>query len=307
MGVSWGFSRLSCGYVGSSDGYTDLVQHHKMEFEFDEARNGNVALTGELNLSGTRQFTVGIAFGETLPNVVSTLFQSLGVPYKERRQVFISQWQAAPNGKKAARKSQRRQRASLRRELQPLTDPRGQALSGRLRRIAHHSLGRRAKRPGRKRRLPLRLDARHGAKALWVCWRPAIRPHRCAPLSIWLPGRTKMAGFLKTSGSTATPSEMACNSTKSHFPCCWPGVCTNFDLLGEFDPLVMVKRAGGFLLHRGPVTGEERWEEASGYSPSTLAAVISALICAAGFSRAEKEEQRRIFPRKLCGFPPRPS
>ena len=45
----------------------------------------------------------------------------------------------------------------------------------------------------------------------------------------------------------------------------------------------MVKRAAAFLLHRGPVTGEERWEEASGYSPSTLAAVIAASICAARF------------------------
>ena len=37
-------------------------------------------------------------------------------------------------------------------------------------------------------------------------------------------------------------------------------------LLGKFDPQVMVNRAAGFLLHSGPVTGEERWEEASGYS-----------------------------------------
>ena len=49
-----------------------------MEFEFDEARNGNVALTGELDLSNTREFTIGIAFGETLSSTVSGLFQSLG-------------------------------------------------------------------------------------------------------------------------------------------------------------------------------------------------------------------------------------
>src|ERR1041385_7623989 len=105
VGVSCGFSRLSCGYVGSSDGYTDLAKHHKMEFEFDEARNGNVALTGELNPSGTREFTIGVAFGEALPTVVSTLFQSLGVPYKERRRVFIRQWKAAIERKKPLEKA----------------------------------------------------------------------------------------------------------------------------------------------------------------------------------------------------------
>ena len=46
VGASCGFSKLSCGYVGRSDGYTDLSRNRKMDFEFDEAKNGNVALTG---------------------------------------------------------------------------------------------------------------------------------------------------------------------------------------------------------------------------------------------------------------------
>jgi glucoamylase len=35
---------------------------------------------------------------------------------------------------------------------------------------------------------------------------------------------------------------------------------------------------------QGPVTGQERWEENAGYSPSTLATVIAALVCAADFA-----------------------
>ena len=77
--ASCGFSKLSCGYVGKSDGYTDLSQNRKMNFEFDLAKKGNVALTGELDLSKTREFTVGVAFAESLPSAVSCLFQSLGL------------------------------------------------------------------------------------------------------------------------------------------------------------------------------------------------------------------------------------
>ena len=51
--------------------------------------------------------------------------------------------------------------------------------------------------------------------------------------------------------------------------------------LAEFDPYHMVIRAARYLIHHGPATQQERWEEASGYSPSTLAANIAALICAA--------------------------
>src|SRR6185312_9226343 len=32
IGASCEFARLSCGYVGNTDGYTDLLNHHKMEF-----------------------------------------------------------------------------------------------------------------------------------------------------------------------------------------------------------------------------------------------------------------------------------
>src|SRR6185437_11190888 len=59
--------------------------------------------------------------------------------------------------------------------------------------------------------------------------------------------------------------------------------------LAEFDPYPMVKAAASFMIREGPATAQERWEEASGYSPSTLAAVIAALICAADFAHARGE------------------
>jgi glucoamylase len=57
------------------------------------------------------------------------------------------------------------------------------------------------------------------------------------------------------------------------------------DALAGFDPFEMVRRSVGFLVRNGPVTQQERWEEASGYSPSTLAANIVALTSAVAFCR----------------------
>src|SRR4051794_14239079 len=45
--------------------------------------------------------------------------------------------------------------------------------------------------------------------------------------------------------------------------------------------LPMIDRAAAFLVNNGPVTGEDRWEEDSGYSPFTLAVEIAALLAAA--------------------------
>jgi hypothetical protein len=54
------FSHASCGYVGKSDGWTDLSGNFQMDWEFDRAADGNIALTGELGLTRSREFTFGL-------------------------------------------------------------------------------------------------------------------------------------------------------------------------------------------------------------------------------------------------------
>jgi glucoamylase len=55
--------------------------------------------------------------------------------------------------------------------------------------------------------------------------------------------------------------------------------------LGLFDPWPVVAKSVSFLMNAGPVTDQERWEENSGYSPSTLAAVTAAMTAAADFAQ----------------------
>ena len=43
------------------------------------------------------------------------------------------------------------------------------------------------------------------------------------------------------------------------------------NILRQFDPWTLISRAARYLIIHGPVTAQERWEENSGYSPSTLA------------------------------------
>ena len=301
VGVSCGFSRLSCGYVGTSDGYTDLAKHHKMVLEFDEARNGNVALTGELNLSGKSEFTIGVAFGETLPNVVSTLFQSLGLPYKERRKVFISQWETAVNGRKPLEKASgdkgRLFEASYNLLLThedklyqgafvaSLTIPWGGARNDKNGKGGYHLVWTR--------------DMVESALGLLAAG------NKAAPLRalIYLAARQEEdGGFPQNFWVNGEPFRNGTQLDEIAFPVLLAWRLHQLRLLGDFDPLVMVKRAVAFLLHCGPVTGEERWEEASGYSPSTLAAVISAFICAAAFAREKKEAGAASFLESYADF-----
>ncbi|HVE56473.1 MAG TPA: glycoside hydrolase family 15 protein, partial [Pyrinomonadaceae bacterium] len=63
--------------------------------------------------------------------------------------------------------------------------------------------------------------------------------------------------------------------------------------LQQFDKATWenhVKRAADFLVKTGPKTPQERWEEKSGYSPSTIAAEIAGLVCAADIARRNGDE-----------------
>jgi len=301
LGASCGFERLSCGYVGTSDGYTDLVQHHKMAFEFDEARNGNVALTGELNLSGRNEFTIALALGETLTNVVSTLFQTLGIPYKDCRHVFISQWQTAARERKALEKASGDKGRLFDASYNLLLSHEDKLNPGAF--VASLSIpwgGARNDENGKGGyHLVWTRDMVESAMGLLAAGNTA------APLRalIYLAARQEEDGGFPQNfwvGGEAFRKGMQLDEIA--FPVLLAARLNKLHLLGEFNPLVMVERAAACLLHRGPVTGEERWEEASGYSPSTLAAVISALICAAGFIRAEKHDEVASFLESYADF-----
>lgn len=58
--------------------------------------------------------------------------------------------------------------------------------------------------------------------------------------------------------------------------------------LGRFDKETYekhVKRAADFIVKTGPSSPQERWEERPGYSPSTIAAEIAGLVCAADIAK----------------------
>ncbi len=52
-----------------------------------------------------------------------------------------------------------------------------------------------------------------------------------------------------------------------------------------------VKKAADFIVKNGPSTPQERWEEEAGYSPSTIAAEIAGLVCAAEIARKNGDTQ----------------
>ena len=86
------FIKLSCGYVGVNDGWTDLFHHLKMTWEYDAALDGNIALMGEFDLSRGTEFTLGVGFGHTRHNAAAMAAQSLCIPFDTTLNTFVDQW-----------------------------------------------------------------------------------------------------------------------------------------------------------------------------------------------------------------------
>ena len=91
------FTRRSVGYVGASDGWRDLMDNFRMDWEFRAAERGNIALTAELEPS-REDWTLGIALGRSAQSSATKLLQSLVDPFERHRDGYVRQWRRAGIG-----------------------------------------------------------------------------------------------------------------------------------------------------------------------------------------------------------------
>ena len=81
------------GYVGTSDGYTDLKQNKKMTWEYEKADDGNIALTAQVDLSESNMFTVAIGFGRTMEEAGNKAWASLLDGFVIAQKKYIYEWE----------------------------------------------------------------------------------------------------------------------------------------------------------------------------------------------------------------------
>lgn len=295
------FTRTSCGYVGSTDGWQDLASDFRMDWHFDSVTDGNIALTGQLDLSATNEFTMVLSFGYSLHQALVALSQSLSQPFEDHRRRFIEQWSRAAD--------------HLRCEPVPKTGD-----DGNLYRVSHCLI------------LAHEDKIYDGATiaSLSTPWGEAMSDDDLGGYHlVWTRDMCNSATGLMAAGHTTPPLRaliyLACSQ------CPDGGFYQNFWISGEpywrgvqldevsfpimlawrlheagaldgFDPWPMVRSAAGYVIEHGPATMQERWEENGGYSPSTLASNIAGLVCAACFAREHRDETTARFLEDYADF-----
>jgi glucoamylase len=299
LGSTANFTRRSVGYVGSSDGWQDISDNFKLNWEFTRADDGNIALTAEVDLSAGLEFTLGVGFGLSAQSASTQLQQALATPFALHRERYVHQWQRitsddtlyahTTDGGHLLRLSQGLLLAHEDKEFQgafvaSLSIPWGETKDDADRGGYH---------------LVWTRDMVHTATALLAAG------HAETPLRalIWLAGVQAADGSLPQNSAISGEAYwhgLQLDEVAAPVLLAWR--LRREQKLRLFDPWALVSRAANFLVLRGPVTQQDRWEENAGYSSSTLAEIIAALICAADFADDRNEGQVAGFLRDYADW-----
>ena len=293
MGANVGFNKTSCGYVGHSDGWQDLHQDFQLDWEFDKAEDGNVAMIGEVNLAGGREFTVGIAFGESLHGAVTALEQSLAIPFPEHREKFVDQWHRACSRMKKLDGVSSDKGTLYRTSRNLLLAHEDKTFAGAL--IASASIpwgNAKGDEDVGGYHLVWTRDMVNSALALLACDDKATPLRALVYLAC---SQQSDGGFAQNFWIDGGPYWQGIQLDEVAFPILLAWHLWKKDALRDFDPYSMVRSAAAYLVRHGPATQQERWEENSGYSPSTLAVSVAALVCAADFAGARGTQDDASF------------
>lgn len=271
-----------------------------MDWEFDQALNGNVALTGELELAEDSEFTLGLAFGDSHHSAITTLLQSLATPFADHRRRHAVQWNRThrtmlPLDEVAgdrgdlyhmsyklllAHEDKTYQGAMIASMSIPWGEVKGEEDIG-----GYHLVWTR--------------DMVNSATGLLAA-NNVETPLRA--LVYLAASQQEDGGFAQNFWLDGTPHWTGIQLDEVAFPILLAWRLHRMGALQDFDPYPMVLRAASFLVRNGPATQQERWEEVGGYSPSTLASNIAALVCAASFARERGDRATAEFIGQYADF-----
>ena len=323
FGCDRGFSRRSAGYVGASDGWTDLFKNkdattptYTMDWEYSEVGPGNIALTGEVVLDATYdrpqtalgadgqtdasavEFVIGIAFGDSAAGATTSLLQSFAIPFDKHRDAYVVQWQraAAPREEEDAFAAHTGDDGLLWRisrnvllsqedknfqgaMVASLSTPWGETKSDDDEGGYHLAWTRDLVQSGsaliaaQKFSTPLR-------SLLWLT--ATQHPNGSFPQNSWLDG-------------TPYWENMQLDEMAAPLLLGWRLRRDDPESFARAGFRTVLGRSLAYLVNTGPSSVQDRWEENSGYCPSTIATIIAGFIAAAEMARARGSEDTAAF------------
>lgn len=305
LGSSVAWKKRSVGFVGVSDGWHDVMQHKSMAWSYDRAENGNVTLTGEIDLTadnGSALLVIG--FGDDFHQAGFGVKTGLFTGFATARREYAAGWRKwqeqlhtsdrtdhLDDGPKdlyristtiiRVHESKAVPGAIIASLAVPWGEDRGdEDLGGYhivwVRDMVEAASGLLCTGITDVAERALRyLEATQDADGKW-------------PQNMWLSGKPYWGSTQMD--EAGLPILLLDRASRE-------GLISDDDL-GRYWP--MVKKATGYILRYGPVTPEDRWEKDGGYSPFTLAIEIASLLAGAEIADRMKEPVAASYMRETA-------
>ena len=290
LAASTGFAATSTGYAGTtSDGASILASSHALSTTYTGvSSSGHITQTAQIPVaaSGSTTFTLALAFDTSASAAVSDASASLGTGFAATETSFRSGWHTWMSGLNAA--------------------PASVTGNAKLLQQYYVSL------------MEVKADEDKTYAGGFVAspnlpWGASISANSAGQHGyhlVWTRDEYQMASALLAAGDTADASDaltylLNYEETSSGYVKqnswlngnqVWGGTQEDevaFPIilayqLGKTDSATWAKvqLLANYIVSNGPYTGQERWEENGGYSPSTMAAEIAGLVCAASIATA---------------------
>ncbi len=317
LGISRPWTRVggrpmvSNGFVGLSDGRADLETDHGMDWTYDLAAGGNVAQPGWVDLGDARKksvtFVVALGFGATDVEAIATAAATLASNPATTRRRYDDAWHAYVAGLDsqggtadeqyylAAMTLKTAQDKSNGAMIAGMGTPWGQSSSDGNPAGYHMVWSRDLFKFANA--LVTAGDLATGVRVVRYLFDVLQQKADCGdsegnaphcprgysrkgrfPQNAWVDGRQYWTATQMD--EQAMPLLLAWRvwdkgdaATRNELQALWPTMRATAD----------------YLVANGPWTQEERWEESSGYSPSTIAAEVAGLVAAAELARTNDD------------------
>ena len=289
--------KRSVGYVGTSDGWTDLNEHKKMEWEYTNADDGNIALTGEIDVSSGGDFALALGFGRNAEEAANHALGSILDGFESAKMWYSKGWEEWLNTLDKVKGKHYKISAAVLRMNEAKTFPGGIVASmsipwgeskGDKDKGGYHLVWPRdlVESAGGFFALKTKNDALRIVNYLMS----TQKADGSWPQNMWLEGSPHWKG--KQMDQTALPIVLVdkCNKDKA----------MDKDRMDRYWPII--KKAIAYLIKNGPYTQQDRWEEEPGYTPFTLAAEIAGLLAAADLADENKHKELAQYCRETADY-----
>jgi glucoamylase len=284
LAASTGFTQTTTGYAGSSsDGSAQLASSHALTATYASApTGGHIVQVAQIPVaaSGSTTFTLALAFDSSQAAAVAAAAASLAGGFGSAENIFETGWHSWVSGLNAA--------------------PSSVTGNSQLKQQYYVSL------------MEIKAEEDKTYVGGFVAaptdpWGTSVSANSAGDHGyhvVWTRDEYQMASALLAAGDAADANaalsyifqyeEQSSGAVKQNTFLNGTAVFGSLQMDEVADPIILAYQLGAtgssdwphiqalanYLVNNGPSTPEERWEESGGYSPATMAAEISALVCA---------------------------